>query len=410
MERIMNKNITLDEYKDIVEKVKGAALKDMRNLNRSEDPGTSGFSMLVLELKCRDPEDYDTERQEQVQLFTDYDSLMEGMIGEEEALYDYGIYDFLEPLRDKFYWRVTRYTRLFERMTVIYSVYFTFDEEIFSVEPDCNFACYFEQYEYVVRQNMPVSASLEYILQSRRQLMLAWNVELPVQPGDRVYVDVRPFKTPFYAVYQAETDECACECSVDPCLTNTGFRILTHPFLSDEGKGGLSKSLHLWHCDVYPRFTEDFNLDCFDGCGREPLEEDIVFPHAPYDRLTTVSCLRAPCMQEKKPLNGVFWEIDGRLLACPFDETEFPEGTAKSGNTYAHRKLWEAVRPQGCNKPYNYYPRGRTVVKKGRRSVIYMSPHINLKLLPDIIHAFGLEEDPEIRTDYSRHYRCHLDQ
>ena len=38
---------------------------------------------------------------------------------------------------------------------------------------------------------------------------------------------------------------------------------------------------------------------------------------------------------------------------------EFSEGVAKSGNTYNHKKLWNEIKPRGCNKPYNYYPRGR---------------------------------------------------
>ncbi len=114
-------------------------------------------------------------------------------------------------------------------------------------------------------------------------------------------------------------------------------------------------------------------------------------------------------MQEAGPLNGVFWEIDGKLLAFPFHENEYPEGVAKSGNTYVHEKLWNTVRPKGCNKPYNYYPRGRAVVRNGKRSVIYMSPQVDLTLLPEIIKAFGLEEDPDFRIDNSRHYRCRLD-
>ena len=35
---------------------------------------------------------------------------------------------------------------------------------------------------------------------------------------------------------------------------------------------------------------------------------------------------------------GVFWIVDGRLLAFPFGSS-FPEGTAKSGDTYNHRLL-----------------------------------------------------------------------
>lgn len=35
---------------------------------------------------------------------------------------------------------------------------------------------------------------------------------------------------------------------------------------------------------------------------------------------------------------GVFWLIDGKLLVFPFDGS-YPEGVAKSGNSYNHQKL-----------------------------------------------------------------------
>lgn len=55
---------------------------------------------------------------------------------------------------------------------------------------------------------------------------------------------------------------------------------------------------------------------------------------------------------------GVFWIIDDELLSFPFTDG-FSEGVAKSGNTYNHKRLWNEIKPHGCNKPYNYYPRGR---------------------------------------------------
>lgn len=38
------------------------------------------------------------------------------------------------------------------------------------------------------------------------------------------------------------------------------------------------------------------------------------------------------------PKKGVFWIIDGRMLAFSFDGT-YSEGIAKSGDTYNHKKL-----------------------------------------------------------------------
>lgn len=47
---------------------------------------------------------------------------------------------------------------------------------------------------------------------------------------------------------------------------------------------------------------------------------------------------------------GVFWLIDNKLLAIPFDKSKYPDGIAKSGDTYNHEKLWKYVKPQNCNK------------------------------------------------------------
>lgn len=110
-----------------------------------------------------------------------------------------------------------------------------------------------------------------------------------------------------------------------------------------------------------------------------------------------------------EPKKGVFWIIDGELLAFPFDGT-YPEGISKSGDTYNHKKLWKSVCPKGCNKPYNHYPRGRVEVKKQKKAVIYMSPHIPLTFLPEIKKVFQISDKPRVMFDHSEHYRCWLDE
>ena len=106
---------------------------------------------------------------------------------------------------------------------------------------------------------------------------------------------------------------------------------------------------------------------------------------------------------------GVFWIIDQKLYAFPFDE-RYVHGIAKSGKTYNHEKLWEYVRPKECNKPFDYYPRGRVdYIGKGK-PVIYMSPHIDRSYVLEIVKTFGLVEEPIIRFDYSKHYQCYLDK
>ena len=105
---------------------------------------------------------------------------------------------------------------------------------------------------------------------------------------------------------------------------------------------------------------------------------------------------------------GVFWILDDRLLAFPFYEGD-AIGVAKSGNTYNHKKLWNDVKPRGCNKSFNYHPRGRVDFDGKHRPVVYMNPNIDDSWIPDIKHEFGLREDPIVRYDYSEHYKCYLD-
>lgn len=110
----------------------------------------------------------------------------------------------------------------------------------------------------------------------------------------------------------------------------------------------------------------------------------------------------------KEMSRGVFWVIDDKLLAFPFMEDSL-EGIAKSGNTYNHKKLWNDVKPRGCNKPYNYYPRGRVDISNKGKPIIYMNPNIDDALIPLIKSEFGLRSEPVIRYNNSQHYKCYLD-
>lgn len=106
---------------------------------------------------------------------------------------------------------------------------------------------------------------------------------------------------------------------------------------------------------------------------------------------------------------GVFWLIDNKLLAIPFDKSKYPDGIAKSGDTYNHEKLWKYVKPQNCNKPYNYYPRGRVVKGTKNKAIVYMNPDISNELISSIKEAFEIEGEPIIKLDFSKHYKCYLD-
>lgn len=106
---------------------------------------------------------------------------------------------------------------------------------------------------------------------------------------------------------------------------------------------------------------------------------------------------------------GVFWLIEGQLLAYPFDGSH-PEGIAKSENTYNHKKLWDSLKPAGRHVPFDYYPRGRVEITNQNVPVIYMSPHIGTEWVGQIMLAFEIPTVPVIRYDYSMHYHCYLDK
>ena len=104
---------------------------------------------------------------------------------------------------------------------------------------------------------------------------------------------------------------------------------------------------------------------------------------------------------------GVFWIVDDNLIAYPFDENA-TEGIAKSGNTFNHKLLWQHIRP--CNKPFDYYPRGRVDYNAKGKAVIYMNPRIEDKYVAEIKTVFGITTEPIIRYDHSEHYKCYLDR
>ena len=112
---------------------------------------------------------------------------------------------------------------------------------------------------------------------------------------------------------------------------------------------------------------------------------------------------------KNQPSKGVFWDIDGFLSAFPFIENMFDSGLANSGDTYVHKRLWPEIKPKKCNKPYNYYPRGRVEINPKGKAVLYMNANVDEALISEIIVQFGLTEYPKIVYDNSNHYKCHLD-
>ena len=113
--------------------------------------------------------------------------------------------------------------------------------------------------------------------------------------------------------------------------------------------------------------------------------------------------------RSRKSQRGVFWLIEDSLLVVKYDETSII-GLSKSGTNYNHKEIWDHVKPRGCNKSFDYYPRGRLQVSNKGKPLIYMSTYIGEENIPAIMEAFGLTERPRVHIDGSRHYRCHFDK
>ena len=101
-----------------------------------------------------------------------------------------------------------------------------------------------------------------------------------------------------------------------------------------------------------------------------------------------------------RPHKGVFWLIDGKIWAVPFDKQKYEYGISKSGDSYVHRK---------CRYSYNYYPRGRVEITSKNLCILYMNPNIGEEYIDEIMKKFGLESVEKIIYDNSSHYRSYLD-
>ncbi len=88
-------------------------------------------------------------------------------------------------------------------------------------------------------------------------------------------------------------------------------------------------------------------------------------------------------------------------------EGETNIGVSKSGNNYNHRLLWDYIKPRGCNKPYNYYPRGRVEINSKNIPIIYVNCNIDNDIIEQIVELFELNITPKIHYDGSNHYKCH---
>lgn len=116
-----------------------------------------------------------------------------------------------------------------------------------------------------------------------------------------------------------------------------------------------------------------------------------------------------------EPCKGLFWWTGERLLCV-----QFPCGA--DGNALGdaapladwnnHRRAWARL-PKDVTqgKAFDYYPRGRVELRRGK-AFLFLSPHLcQDKVLEEIRAAFDLENLPlRVKADGSRHYRCYLDE
>lgn len=112
---------------------------------------------------------------------------------------------------------------------------------------------------------------------------------------------------------------------------------------------------------------------------------------------------------------GIFWLLDGELLTikvqCDGDGTPLEAAAfgAKSGENFNHRAEWARLpKSVTAGLPFDYWPRGRVEIKKGRATV-FLHPSLNREpVLRQIRDTFRLDGAIPVRvvSDGSAHYRC----
>ncbi len=110
-----------------------------------------------------------------------------------------------------------------------------------------------------------------------------------------------------------------------------------------------------------------------------------------------------------RPKKGVFWLVEGELLSVVYEENS-TVGISKSGENYNHKLLWDHVKPPKCNKPFDYYPRGRVEISNRGKPIVYMNCNIGEEYIPKIMECFALKENPKVHYDGSEHYKCYMDR
>ena len=128
--------------------------------------------------------------------------------------------------------------------------------------------------------------------------------------------------------------------------------------------------------------------------------------------------------QEKRDAlgKGLFWLVKNdsekfelfciKILCYRDGETlEKVETGVCESEKFKHERAWEKLdKAITQGKPYNYYPRGRVEIKKGK-ATIFLNPALNEEpIVEKLCRSFGLTRengivDIRIKNDNSWHYR-----
>ena len=270
----MTQNITLEEYLLLLERMKQAALRDMDTFPEKEmiSDGVQRFSFLGVRLRYRDDGDclYADCSAMGFRPFTRLHPYLREYLEEESEsiLEDQDLFE--EPVENKFYWEVTKYICLGDRIYEQYEVTFSLKENLLSVR---GYPYHFARGASAYPEYMKCfTEEQKFILKYAEQADRPMNVVLPYQPGDILYVDANPFGRPFYAVYCAETvfDREHFEWT----RKEYGYYRREHPclYISEDHKGLDITDLSGWFTDYIP------------------------FPYAPLDRIRVADTCDNPCL------------------------------------------------------------------------------------------------------------------
>lgn len=286
----MTQNISLEEYLTLLERMKQAAFCDMNNFLEKEERSRNEhmFSFLGVRFRYRDDEDclYADCSSMGYQLFTKLHPYLWKYLKEESErlLEDQDLFE--ESVENKFYWEITKYIQLNERIYEQYEVTFSLKQEMLSVR---GYPYEFERILFRRQECLKYfTEEQKFILNYARQADTPLNVVLPYHLGDILYIDANPFGRPFYVVYCGET--MSDRDHFEWTKREYGFYKREHPclYISEDHKGLDFTNLTGLFTDYVP------------------------FPYAPLDRLRVVdTCedqylLKASKMLKENP--DVFWK------------------------------------------------------------------------------------------------------